>query len=75
MNECFYCLDCQVAYYDDHICPPLVWRRKRQQPHQARGRARKSARSMKRESVEDTLNDATSRKHLTAEPRCRAGER
>ena len=28
MNECFYCLDCQVAYYDDHICPPMVWRRK-----------------------------------------------
>jgi NosR/NirI family transcriptional regulator, nitrous oxide reductase regulator len=32
MNECFYCLDCQVAYYDDHVCPPLVWRRKRQRP-------------------------------------------
>ena len=31
MNECFYCLDCQVAYYDDQICPPMVWRRKRQQ--------------------------------------------
>jgi NosR/NirI family nitrous oxide reductase transcriptional regulator len=29
MNECFYCLDCQVAYYDDHVCPPLAWRRKR----------------------------------------------
>jgi NosR/NirI family nitrous oxide reductase transcriptional regulator len=28
MNECFYCLDCQVAYYDDHVCPPMVWRRK-----------------------------------------------
>jgi NosR/NirI family transcriptional regulator, nitrous oxide reductase regulator len=28
MNECFYCLDCQVTYYDDHICPPMVWRRK-----------------------------------------------
>ena len=33
MNECFFCLDCQVTYYDDHICPPMVWRRKgRQQP-------------------------------------------
>jgi NosR/NirI family transcriptional regulator, nitrous oxide reductase regulator len=31
MNECFYCLDCQVAYYDDHVCPPLVRRRKGQQ--------------------------------------------
>jgi NosR/NirI family transcriptional regulator, nitrous oxide reductase regulator len=28
MNECFFCLDCQVAYYDDHVCPPMVWRRK-----------------------------------------------
>jgi NosR/NirI family transcriptional regulator, nitrous oxide reductase regulator len=32
MNECFYCLDCQVTYYDDHICPPMVWRRKRGRP-------------------------------------------
>jgi NosR/NirI family transcriptional regulator, nitrous oxide reductase regulator len=32
MNECFYCLDCQVTYYDDHICPPLVWRRKHGRP-------------------------------------------
>ena len=29
MNECFFCLDCQVTYYDDHTCPPMVWRRKR----------------------------------------------
>jgi len=36
MNECFYCLDCQVTYYDDHQCPPLIARRKR-----ADGRARK----------------------------------
>lgn len=28
MNECFLCLDCQVTYYDDHTCPPMVWRRK-----------------------------------------------
>jgi len=28
MDECFFCLDCQVAYYDDHVCPPMVWRRK-----------------------------------------------
>ena len=27
MNECFFCLDCQVAYYDDHVCPPMAWRR------------------------------------------------
>ena len=28
MNECFFCLDCQVTYYDDHTCPPMVWHRK-----------------------------------------------
>jgi hypothetical protein len=22
--ECFYCLDCQVEYFDDGRCPPLV---------------------------------------------------
>ena len=29
MNECFYCLDCQVTYADDRICPPMIARRKR----------------------------------------------
>jgi polyferredoxin len=29
MNECFQCLDCQVDYYDDKVCPPLAARRKR----------------------------------------------
>ena len=28
MNECFQCLDCQVDYYDDRRCPPLVSIRK-----------------------------------------------
>ena len=29
MDECFYCLDCQVIYHDERQCPPLVNRRKR----------------------------------------------
>ena len=29
INECHYCLDCQVTYWNDHKCPPLVERRKR----------------------------------------------
>jgi NosR/NirI family nitrous oxide reductase transcriptional regulator len=29
MNECFYCLDCQVTYFDDRACPPMIARRKR----------------------------------------------
>ena len=29
MNECFYCLDCQSLYHNDHKCPPLVIIRKK----------------------------------------------
>lgn len=29
INECHYCLDCQVTYWDEHKCPPLVERRKK----------------------------------------------
>ncbi len=29
MNECFQCLDCQVEYFDQSSCPPLIQRRKR----------------------------------------------
>ncbi len=29
VNECHYCLDCQVTYHDDRRCPPMVKRRKR----------------------------------------------
>ena len=28
-NECHYCLDCQVTFWDAHKCPPLVDRRKK----------------------------------------------
>ena len=30
-NECHYCLDCQMTYHNDHKCPPLVAKRKKQQ--------------------------------------------
>jgi len=30
-NECHYCLDCQMTYWNDHKCPPEVERRKRRQ--------------------------------------------
>jgi polyferredoxin/Na+-translocating ferredoxin:NAD+ oxidoreductase RnfG subunit len=30
-NECHYCLDCQVAYWDDHQCPPLSEKRIRKE--------------------------------------------
>ena len=31
LNECHYCLDCQVTYWNDHKCPPEVERRKRRE--------------------------------------------
>ena len=30
-NECHYCLDCLVTYYNEHKCPPMVDRRKRRE--------------------------------------------
>ena len=30
-NECYQCLKCQVAFYDDTVCPPLVQRRMRRE--------------------------------------------
>ena len=31
LHECIYCLDCQSIYHDEHLCPPLVSRRKQRQ--------------------------------------------
>lgn len=28
-NECHYCLDCQVTYWNDQKCPPMIKRRRR----------------------------------------------
>lgn len=32
-NECHYCLDCQVTYWNEKKCPPMVDRRKRYEKH------------------------------------------
>ncbi len=37
-NECHYCLDCQVIYYNDKVCLPLIDRRKRREQQLAPGR-------------------------------------
>ncbi len=37
LNECLQCLDCQTAYHDDHMCPPLIQRRKRKESRKAGG--------------------------------------
>lgn len=40
INECHHCLDCQVTYYDEHKCPPLVVKRRRRE---SRSRTRELA--------------------------------
>ena len=42
-NECHYCLDCQVTYWNDHKCPPEADRRKRREKS---GRARELVKGM-----------------------------
>jgi polyferredoxin len=42
-NECHYCLDCQVTYYNEAKCMPLLERRNR---HQRAARAREVVRAM-----------------------------
>ncbi len=37
-NECHYCLDCQITYWDDRRCPPLVERRLRRERAARRAR-------------------------------------
>jgi len=36
-NECHYCLDCQVIYYNENMCVPLIDRRKRREQQRMRG--------------------------------------
>lgn len=35
-HECHYCLECQVTYWDDHRCPPLVERRQKRERRKAK---------------------------------------
>jgi transcriptional regulator of nitric oxide reductase len=35
LNECIYCLNCQILYYDDQVCPPVIARRKRREARAA----------------------------------------
>lgn len=46
INECHYCLDCQILYWDAYTCPPMVQRRKRREKA---GRARESVHWMEKE--------------------------
>lgn len=44
-NECHYCLDCQVTYWDEHKCPPLVEHRKKVELRERFGSAKSSRNS------------------------------
>jgi Na+-translocating ferredoxin:NAD+ oxidoreductase RnfG subunit len=37
-NECHYCLDCQVIYYNDKVCLPLIERRQKREQRLQRGK-------------------------------------
>ena len=55
MNECFYCLDCQVTYADDQRCPPMIARRKRREarpPAAAKGAALAARTALTEEGAE-----------------------
>ena len=42
-NECLQCFVCQVDYYDEHKCPPLIKRRKRREGREGREGRRAAA--------------------------------
>jgi transcriptional regulator of nitric oxide reductase len=42
-NECIHCLRCQVNYYDDQLCPPVIERRKRRERRQTARQAKAEA--------------------------------
>jgi NosR/NirI family transcriptional regulator, nitrous oxide reductase regulator len=44
-HECIYCLECQMIYYDDHTCPPMIARRKRREERAERKQQRANARA------------------------------
>ncbi len=42
VNECLYCLHCQVVYVDDHACPVLIQKRLKRERPSRKGTASKS---------------------------------
>ncbi len=38
-NECVYCMNCQLLYHDDAVCPPLIARRQRREARSGAGGA------------------------------------
>jgi NosR/NirI family nitrous oxide reductase transcriptional regulator len=38
MDECHFCMDCQVTYWNDHKCPPLIEKRKKHEKRAAQNK-------------------------------------
>ncbi|MBT3789225.1 MAG: regulatory protein NosR [Alphaproteobacteria bacterium] len=49
-HECIYCLECQMIYYDDHTCPPMIARRKRREERATRKQQRAEARAAEQQT-------------------------
>lgn len=54
VNECLYCLHCQVVYYDDHACPVVIQKRLKRERQDTRAAASISATSIK-DKVESAI--------------------
>jgi len=51
VNECLYCLHCQVVYVDDHACPVLIQKRLKRERPSRKGVAAKSAAAKRLENI------------------------
>ena len=67
LNECHYCLDCQVTYWDTHKCPPLIDRRKRKE------RASRMSQKAHQPETEQRTESALDRIAVNVEPKAGTG--
>jgi NosR/NirI family nitrous oxide reductase transcriptional regulator len=51
VNECLYCLHCQVVYFDDHACPVLIQRRLKRERQAKVSSGGKSAAALRLDEV------------------------
>ncbi len=51
VNECLYCLHCQVVYKDEHACPVMIQKRLKKERHEVRSAAVSNAMADKNESA------------------------
>ena len=59
VNECLYCLHCQVVYSDDHACPVVIQKRLKKERHAARAEASalaSSSRNKKESAIQIEIN-------------------